>query len=177
MKNQHIVLSVITAAAALLSTGAQATDGTVTFTGAVTATTCTVNAGSPSFTVTLPTVSVSALSTAGATAGSTAFQIALTACTAGASVSTYFEPGATVDSTTSRLKNAGTATNVQVGLLNGDDSSAILAGAAQASQNSHSTPITAGAATLKYFAQYVANGAAAGAGSVSASVTYTLIYA
>jgi major type 1 subunit fimbrin (pilin) len=179
MKSQHIALGVIAAAAALLTTAAQASDGTITITGAVTATTCTINGGgaASSFTVPLPTVSTSALPANGATAGRTAFKIALTGCTpTTGTVATYFEPGTQVDLTTNRLKNGGTATNVQVGVLNGDDMSAVLVGAAQASQNSHSASITAGAATLNYYAQYVATGGAAGAGSVNTSVTYTLIY-
>ena len=127
------------AAAAAMPAVSQAADGTITFTGQITSQTCTIsgNGGGKNFTVTLPTVSTSALATAGTTAGRTPFNIALSNCTPNSgNVSTYFEPGATVDTTTGQLINAsGTATNVEIGLLNGD-SSVITLGAAQASQNS-----------------------------------------
>jgi len=166
-------------AAASLPTASYAADGTITFTGLITSQTCTIsgNGGGKNFTVTLPTVSTSALAAAGATAGRTPFNIALTNCTPNSgNVSTYFEPGATVDTTTGQLLNAsGTATNVEIGLLN-TDSSVITLGAAQASQNSKVVALASGAATLKYFAQYVATGGAATAGTVNTTTLYSIVY-
>ncbi|RQQ05919.1 type 1 fimbrial protein [Burkholderia stagnalis] len=158
---------------------AQAVDGTITFTGAVTAQTCTINgngAGSKDFTVALPSVSTSALSAAGQTAGQTPFSIALTKCSSPTgSVHTFFEPGATTDLTTGNLIVAtGGATNVQIGLANAD-LSPIKAGAADASQNSKSVSIVDNAATLQYYARYVATGAAT-AGAANSSVMYSLVY-
>ncbi|HDR9585873.1 TPA: type 1 fimbrial protein [Burkholderia stabilis] len=76
------------AAAALAVTGglpamAHAVHGTITFTGAVTAQTFTINGngtGSKDFTVALPSVSTSALPAAGRVAGQTPFNITLTKC-------------------------------------------------------------------------------------------------
>lgn len=165
------------------STLSFAVDGTVTFTGTVTSNTCTINGGGTnnSFTVTLPKVSASALNAApDNTAGRTAFNIALTSCVpASGTVHTYFEPGSTVNLSTGRLTT--TVTNVEIGLLNGDDSSDIKIGATDGTtpgtQNSHAVPISvAGAATLSYFAEYNAKAGAAGTGAVNTSVRYTLVY-
>jgi major type 1 subunit fimbrin (pilin) len=162
--------------AALAPAISQAADGTITFQGNITAQTCKIsgNGGGKDFTVTLPTVSTSSLTAAGATAGRTPFRIALTECSGSGNVATYFEPGPTIDTTTGQLKSNGTATNVQVGLLN-NDFSKIMLGAAQSSQNSKPIAIASGAANLDYVAQYVATGAAT-AGAVNSSVMYTIIY-
>ena len=175
------LLSTLLAAASLIALApvAHAADGTITFTGQITAQTCTIagNGGSNNFTVTLPTVSVSSLATAGATAGRTPFSIALSNCTPNTgNVSTYFEAGPTIDTATGQLLNAsGTAKQVEVGLLN-SDSSAIMLGAAQASQNSEVVALTSGAATLNYSSQYVATGGAATAGTVNTTVMYSMTY-
>lgn len=175
-----IISALLLVGAATASQIASASDGTITFNGSITAQTCTINgngSGSNNFTVTLPKVSTSALPAAGKVAGATPFTVALTACTpASGNVHTYFEPGPTVDTATGNLVlNTGGATNVEIGLLNSDFST-IKVGAADASQNSKSVAISsAGAATLAYYAQYVATGAAT-AGAATSSVTYSLIY-
>lgn len=165
-------------AAALLPGVSHASDGTITFNGMVTATTCdvSINGQGPSPTITLPTVQASALP-AGATAGQTPFTFSLTNCTGGTSteVAAYFEIGPNVNQTTGNLRNSGgTAANVEVGLLNSDFSGIPLH---VSPQNILYVPITSGAATLTYIAQYVADAAAAaGPGNVNTSVTYSLTY-
>ncbi|MBV8272441.1 MAG: type 1 fimbrial protein [Cupriavidus sp.] len=174
-----------------MSPAAFAADGTITFTGRVTAQTCTIagNGGNNNFTVALPTVSASTLATAGNFAGRTPFSIQLTGCNPNSgNVATYFEPGATIDATTGRLINTATtaaatettaattaATNVQVGLLNADLTNIAL-GSAFASQNSQQVAITGGTATLQYYAQYVATGGATTAGDVTTTATYSIVY-
>ncbi|MDQ8024313.1 MAG: fimbrial protein, partial [Moraxellaceae bacterium] len=157
---------------AALSSPASAADGTITITGTVQAATCTVSNGG-AVAVALPTVSTSALSTSGTVAGTKAFQIGLTACTVGPATA-YFEAGPNIDTTTGRLKNNGTATNVQVQLLNSAGNAINLAGAS-GSQNGTSITLVAGANNLNYSAQYYATGAAT-AGSVTTSVVYTMQY-
>ncbi|WP_144153973.1 fimbrial protein [Paraburkholderia sp. BCC1885] len=174
-----LISAVIFAGAAMASQFAAAADGTITFNGTITAQTCTINgngSGSNNFTVTLPTVSSSTLAAAGQTAGRTPFSIALTNCTPNSgNVHTFFEAGPTVDTTTGNLVvNAGGATNVEIGLQNFDFTN-ITAGAADASQNSKSVAINSGKATLNYYAQYVATGAAT-AGAANSSVMYTMSY-
>ncbi|AQV98722.1 fimbrial protein [Cupriavidus necator] len=158
-------------------------DGTITFNGMIIAQTCTINgngSGSKDFTVTLPAVSASTLGTAGNTAGQTPFQIALTNCTPNTgNVHTFFEAGPTTDTTTGNLilaAGAGNATNVQIRLLNGGaGNTPIKAGFADASQNSSSVAITSGSATLPYYAQYYATGAAT-AGIATTTVMYSVAY-
>lgn len=178
MKLKNLAFISAAAIVASLPTASYASDGTITFNGSIASQTCTVNgngSGSSNFTVSLPTVSKSSLSTAGQVAGRTAFNIALTGCSNSGTVHTYFEPGATTDAATGNLVlNSGGATSVEIGLLN-SDFSPISAGFADASQKSLSTNISSGSATLSYYAQYVATGSA-GPGAANSSVTYTLVY-
>lgn len=165
--------------AALASQAARAVDGTITFTGKVVANTCVfkVNGGSSSNTVVLPVVFTTALGTAGNVAGNTAFTIAASGCDTNlASVQAYFS-SANVDGTTGNLKNTGTATNVQVQLLNGTTSTVMPLNAGTATaQNSPVGTLSSGAATMNYSAQYIAVGGAATAGLVNTSVAYTINY-
>jgi major type 1 subunit fimbrin (pilin) len=177
MKTTYLSAAVFAGIAAV-SQFASAADGTITFNGNITAQTCTINGGgaASNFAVTLPTVSSSSLAAAGQTAGRTPFTISLSNCTPNTgNVHTFFEAGPTTDSTTGHLiVNTGGATNVQIDLLN-SDATDIKAGFADVSQNSLPVAITAGAATLNYFAQYIATGAAT-AGAASSSVMYTMAY-
>ena len=165
-------------ALALGSVAAHAADGTVTINGMVTDQTCKVSANSKDITVTLPTVGVGSLATAGTTAGRTPFTINLENCKAG-DVSAFFETGGNVDAASGRLNNtdAGGAQNVQVQLLS-DSSVAIpvLANAAQAAVTTKATVANDGeSAALNYYAEYYATGAAT-AGKVATSVQYTINY-
>ena len=164
--------------AALASQAARAVDGTITFTGKVVANSCTfkVNGGGSSNTVVLPVVFTSALTAAGNVAGNTTFTISATGCdTLLTSVQAYFN-GANVDGTTGNLKNTGTATNVQVQLLNGTTTVMPLNAANATAQNSPVGTLSGGAATMSYSAQYIAVGGAATAGLVNTSVAYTINY-
>ena len=163
-------------ALALGSVAAHATDGTVTINGKVTDQTCKVSANSKDITVTLPTVGVGSLATAGTTAGRTPFTINLENCKAG-QVSAFFETGGNVDAASGRLNNTGNASNVQVQLLS--DSSVVIPVLANAAQAPVTTKATvakdADSAALNYYAQYYATGAAT-AGNVATSVQYTINY-
>ena len=155
-----------------------AADGTITFTGAVTAKTCTINGGTADFTVTLPTVSTGQLAAAGDVAGRTPFSINLTGCTADTQVATYFEPGANVDFSSGRLNNTGDAANVQVQLLGSNNTAipVLAVGVGGVQTNSQLVAVSgAGAADLNYYAEYYATGAST-AGSVATTVEYTIIY-
>jgi type 1 fimbria pilin len=147
---------------------------------AITVVASTCNITSP--TVTLPSVSTRALQ-AGQVAGSTAFSITMTGCQSGSPNAVSVFSGSGIDTTTGYLKNTGTATNVEVQLLNGAGSTSQTAGTpilldqAGSAQNSGIYNITSGNATLNYYAQYVAiNAAAAGAGTVKSTVAFTIYY-
>ncbi|AOI68794.1 fimbrial protein [Burkholderia ubonensis] len=160
-----------------LPMAAHATDGTITFNGAIEAQTCTisVNGGDKDATVQLPTVSASTLAAKGQTAGATNFTIALSECSGKATqVRAFFEAGPNVDGTSGNLNNTnGAATNVQVQLLNADG---VALKAGDESQRSYAaTTLSNGAATMIYGAQYYATGAST-AGDVRTSVTYAIDY-
>lgn len=166
------------AAAAALPAVSHAADGTITINGKIGTQTCTIDGngtGNKDFTVALPKVSTSALASGGMTAGRTPFKIGLKNCSpATGNVYTHFEPGTTVNSTTGQLFNAaGTAKNVEIGLLNGDTSNIAVG---KADENSKIVALTNGAADLPYYAQYVATGGAAGQGTVNTSVMYSIMY-
>lgn len=173
-----------TASATLLLAGlasqAQAFDGTITFTGNISAQTCTVGAAGSTTngTVTLPTISTKALSAANDTAAATQFSIKLSACSGTATqAAAWFESGTNVDPASGRLKNTGTATGVDVALYNTTSNTPIAIGQGDGSIGSSGAafPITAGAATMYYQARYYAT-APVTTGTISASVNYTIQY-
>lgn len=190
IKRAMLVAGITTTMALPLST--QASDGTITFTGAVTASTCTINvngSGSTTTTVALPTVDVEALTNVSprTSAAGTFFNIALSGCTAvndyGSAAPThvqiYFEAGPNVDQATSGLINTVTGSNVEVSLYLASASSIvgtlITPGAAT---NQPLSQLMTNAGTQWFYAGYTTAGANTQAtpGAVSTSVTYSLIY-
>ncbi|EOX4902160.1 fimbrial protein [Vibrio alginolyticus] len=157
-----------------------ATNGTITFVGEVTDTTCdiSVGGGASDSTITLPTVSSANLSNVGETAGRVEFDVSLSNCSDAASKSAYafFESGANVDSSTGRLVNTGNATNVDLQILDVANSYApIKVGNTAQNSESVASAITDNSSTLKYAVEYYATGVAT-AGTVNSSVTYTISY-
>lgn len=158
---------------------AQASDGTISFSGSVVNASCTVkvNNSAASATVNLPTVSQATLGANGEVAGATRFTVNLSGCTTGRTVNVYFEAGSTVDPITGNLINGGTAGNVQVQLLTNSGSAISVGSSSQATSTGVTTTaspsVTGG--VLNYSAQYYATGAST-AGSVTTSVTYSLTY-
>jgi major type 1 subunit fimbrin (pilin) len=183
--NAKYFSSLIVGALAAASVGSSfAADGIITIDGEITANTCTINGGHPDIPVTLPTVSVNSFGSKGATAGETPFTIALTGCTQAGNVHTFFEASPMTNPDTGFLKlegagNQGVATGVEIALLNKDFSD-IKLGVADAAQNSNAEALTAGAATLTYYARYVAivdpTATAVTAGEANSRVIYTIAY-
>ena len=173
----------LTATALLGCQIAHAYDGKIEFVGKITGQTCAINgngSNAKDFTVTLPTVSKTALSIVGTPAGRTPFTITLTACTpATGTVTTYFEPGPTVDVASGQLiiDTGGTtnASNVRLALSN-DDNTIIKVGSNVGDSGSKPVAISAaGVANLNYVVQYIPTGVV-GVGDVKSRVQYTLIY-
>jgi major type 1 subunit fimbrin (pilin) len=191
------------ATALALPLSSQASDGTITFTGAVTASTCTLKvngAGTGDGAVALPTVDTSALTNAATptkTAAGTFFSVGLTNCTAATDilpgptapthVAIYFEAGPNVDVATGGLINAGTS-NVEVNLYNASNATVVgsqIKPGTATNTTSYATPLAITTYALLagplqwFYAGYstAANGGvAASPGSVSTSVTYSLVY-
>jgi major type 1 subunit fimbrin (pilin) len=168
------------------SINAHAADGTITIQGAVSDTTCSINGaatGTPAdIAVVLPTVPAGSLSTAGAVAGTSNpsdIKMVLSGCSGAATKAiAHFENGTTVDQTSGYLKNmasTGGAQNVEVRLLNANMLPINIVNGANNDIASNGAAISAGSATLQYFAQYFATGKAQ-AGTLSTSVQYTMQY-
>lgn len=162
-------------------------DGTITFTGTVTAASCTVkgptSAGSNNFAVALPTVSANTLTANGTgpyAASNTGFTMTLSGCPAGAKVGAQFYSAANADTATGNgtLKGTGVA-GVDVQLLDSTNT-AVTIGTAVPTGNANvtdQTTVSSGGATLNYSAQYYATSAYAGAGgAVSTTVNYVINY-
>jgi len=163
------VLALSLMAAAYIS-AAQASDGTVTFTGLIKSQTCTAN--SP--VVILPELGTGALTTAAQVAGEMTFNIDLTDCSpATGNVYAYFEQGANVNAN-GRLNNTGAATNVDLQLLD-KAKSPINIGTADQTSSATTVPLANGQASLPYSARYYATGPVT-AGSVASSVTFSIVY-
>lgn len=152
-----------------------ASDGTITFNGAVTDTSCTVvvNGGTADGTVTLPTVSTGILNLSGNVAGATNFTLDLSGCDPVGTVNAFFEAGANVDPATGNLTNTGTAANVVVQLFADNDLTQQIKPGLEGQTSA--TDVIAAAGTLYYVAQYYATDAAT-AGTFSSTVTYSLTY-
>ncbi len=170
-----------------VSSGVTANDGTITFSGSITAATCDISGGDESnpnqgadFTVTLPNVSTTALSAAGLLAGDTPFFINLSGseCANDRVANVVFEraQSTNIDAATGNLKNhtvAGAAKNVQVRVLNHDKKVLNL----NLANTSHQpVTITSNTAQFKYWGQYIATGGAAGGGTVNTDVIYSVAY-
>ena len=182
MKKRFIPAVLLASLGFLAAKPAFAIDGTIDFSGEITANTCTVKIDSGSTgsgTVILPAVSMSAFPTTNSVAGTTAFNIALSNCSIGkdTTVSTYFEPG-TYTNTTGRLSQShgSGATGVEIQLLNSAQSVMNLA-ASQGNQNDVGSLMTMGAtsAVLTYYARYFSTGAVS-AGPVTSQVSYSVVY-
>jgi major type 1 subunit fimbrin (pilin) len=170
----------------LASLGAQAADGTISFTGTVSNTTCSINgtaSGTPAnLSVVLPTVSAGTLSAQGSVAGTSGpsdMTLALTGCTGGATKAiATFENGPTVDQANGYLTNqatTGPANNVEIRLLNASLQPINITTGLNNAIDGNGATITSGSGNLKYFAQYYSKGAVT-PGAVSTSVQYTMQY-
>lgn len=165
---------------------AHAADGTITFSGKVLSSTCsvgTVTGGSVTsgnVAVTLPDVQSTAFTAQGSHAGLTPFSLNLTGCPttpSGVSVGATFS-GASIDPSTGAIKNTSGASfsNAEVQMTDSSGTAINL--------NSQPAfgPVTAsispsGTASLSYQAQYFQPTATAiTAGTVTAAVSYTLTY-
>jgi len=183
---KSVISAVAIAVMSLFALNAQAADGTITFNGTITDTTCSINgvsSGTPAdVTVTLPTVPAGTLAAAGDTAGVSGpsdIHFALSGCTGAATKAiARFENGPTVDQASGNLVNqagAGGATNVQVQLLNSKFEPINVTTNSNNDLAANGADISSGSGDLTYFGQYIATGAAT-SGTVDTSVQYTMDY-
>lgn len=183
MIKSPFVLATVFGVNALIAMSANAADGTINFTGKIQDVTCSVtaNGGAGVATVTLPTVSKTAVAGINTTAGDTNFNISVTGCTgtgvAGSGVAVLFEPGLNVNAS-GRLNNvSGTATGVDLAIYQAGGVAPLNLGVAPASAY---MPLTGaspdGTATLPYTVKYYSTALAPAAGTVESSVVYSVVY-
>jgi major type 1 subunit fimbrin (pilin) len=188
MKKLILSAALIASVAALTAQSAMAADGTITFNGSISSTTCSVHGGAPgsgsgNFTVNLPSVSASAFANGvGSVAGATQYNIYVGAageanCADGTQVNVHYEPTSPrIDPTTGYLSldsAAGAATGVQLQLLNGGDKSVInLANA----PDSTVVTVANNTATLPFYVQYVSGATNVTPGPATSSVLYSIAY-
>jgi len=161
-------------------------DGTVTFTGKLTANTCQVDQDSKDRQVTLPTLSTQRLTTAGNYDGTTNFTLNVINCSADVKeIGAHFEAlgstgrnPATGNLTNSDVSATG-AKNVEVRLYDADGSQLVLGSSSKTisvtAAAEGETESTGGTATLNYAGGYYATGQTS-AGDVKAQVVYSLVY-
>ena len=164
-------------ASALFSTNALASDNTITFMGEVSDETCSisVNGSDASPVVLLPTVTATELN-ANQVAGATTFDVGVSNCTgssSGVQISTVFV-GNNISSATGNLGSTGSATNVEIQILDTSDAEidfrSAFTGTGDLSLAANQT-----SASATYKAQYSSAGAAT-TGTVLASLQYAVSY-
>ncbi|PYB80516.1 fimbrial protein [Pseudomonas soli] len=171
---KNILHFLVVGLAVMCSFSVYAADGTISFSGSISNQTCVIegNSGVTAKTVPMDRVAASSMSTVGQVAGRKGFSLALTGCT-GSSALVRFEQGATVDAATGNLINqASDGSNVQIQILNANFEPINL----QTNEGSISTAINDKAASVKFYAQYIAATAAATAGQVTSSVQFSMDY-
>lgn len=180
MKRQIIAVSLLMVASSVQFANAAASDGTINFTGAITAQTCTINVNnngsSPS--VILPTVSTAGMNAAGLTKGSTALNFALTACAGTASnASVFFQggPGVTVNGTVANTAPIAVAATGIALQINDSNNSPVTIGSSN-QLTSGLTPIATGNASMAYTVQYVTTNPTPTAGMFAGAVMYSINY-
>lgn len=175
MKNRGISDFCTVALLAFLNTNVSAAhDGTLNFSGNITNRTCSIVGGN-TLTVTLPTVARETLSSPGSLSGVTFFVLALTECDATANgIYAYFNNDKGVDAE-GRLLNSGTAKNVALELRDARYAFIPIGSADQTNSPFFTAVSVDGQARLYYSAQYYATGVVT-AGTVSATVTYSVVY-
>jgi len=179
MKLKAILYTSLTAA--LFSAGAvhaapvSVSGGTINFEGQVVDAACSVTADADNQTITLDQVQATKLATPGQAAGQQQpFTISLEGCnsTVSANAGVTFN-GQADTTTTTALANtagAGSATNVALQLY-GPDGKELGLGTA-----SSTIPLSDGQNVLPFSVDYIATGAAATAGAVSATATFNINY-
>jgi major type 1 subunit fimbrin (pilin) len=151
---------------------AQSPTVTISFTGYYNSVSCTVQGGN--LNVTLPTISTTALSSAGATAGATEFNIPVLCESDVNSLVAYFQQGPTTDAdgnlNVENPTDPKSATRVQIQLTNGDGSPIRVGDVSTVKPVS----VKGSAVTsIPFFARYYATGQAS-AGTVNTYVTFVL---
>jgi major type 1 subunit fimbrin (pilin) len=170
--NKKLASMLATASLLMLSAGAHAADGTISFTGTLQGTTCTTAVAGTSGTVALARVNTSSLAAVNARSGRTSFSIALSGCSGVNNVTASFV-GANIDTNSGRLRDTGAnAGRVSIAVMDASSGRDIKLG----TDISSPVAISGGTASIPFLAEYNADAVGAVAGAVSSTVAYELSY-
>lgn len=173
--NKYLVI----AACIVSSNAIAASNNTIRFQGEVADETCsvTINGNTALPVVLLPTVSKKDLASSGSTAGETPFTIAVSGCTGSTTTDTNINTIFVANNITSsnRVGNTGTATNVSLELIEPTGSKAALDVTGTKSNAGLVLKQNEKSATHDYAVRYYAEGQAE-AGTVLGSVQYSISY-
>lgn len=179
-----------TTALMLASPLVQAADGTITFNGTITASTCVVAGAaqtgqthSTAATINLPTLPTSAFDSGTSIAGTTNFEILLTGCLATTNLQNVRALFTTADTVSNGVivaganGNSAAAGNIGV-ILQTETGAAIDVNGGTNLDPGAALPTTSGDVTMKYQASYsvVNSGAAVTAGAVYNTINYEISY-
>lgn len=183
------ILASVAVASTLFSAGAMAADGTITFSGNVTASACTTLTGvsvaggtaAVNQTINLPTVPVPALNVASGTyLGHTAFKISLTGCASSSALSnvraifdTPFAPAS--DASVAGNTAPSGATDVSVAILTPAGVQVDMNGGSAIAPG-YTLPSSAGAIDMDFVAVYKSLSTNVSAGPVTGTANYTISY-
>ena len=180
MKMKTKIASGVLAAIAMLGANlAHAYDGTITFTGFITSTTCVVSSQADQ-TVTLPYVGTSSFTPQSPFAGKTQFTISVSGCSGQTKVKAFFESNSIIDQDTGMLQNKLVGnTNMLLALrhMNGT-----LIDLRESLRQSSGTldgmwgTITGEQGSIDYTVEYYAKNGIAIGGPVQSSISYSMRY-
>lgn len=160
-------------------------DDTISFSGSLSATTCTVtgSTGGSSFTVQMGSPSASNFQDPNSVGDETPFSISLTGCTGGTATKarpffsgTNINSAGTLDNTYDKAHGSGGATNIQLALYDEPLDSVIRLNNTRTTQSLQTPSIASGSATLLFAARYVSPLGNAGVGGFETQVTYVIDY-
>lgn len=151
---------------------ANAIDGTINFTGVISADACTVNVSGGTAPIDMGTISSAALATVGDSASRGQLQIVLSACSAAAtSAAVKFDGQSDSADNTLLALTTGGASGVAIGLYEEDGTTKIPLGSASVSKPLSSTANT----ELNFVAKYVSTGPVT-VGAANAVTQFTVDY-
>ncbi|MBF4180417.1 fimbrial protein [Lelliottia nimipressuralis] len=173
MKSTYLALT-LASCMGLVAHTASAADGTINFTGALTADTCTVDTASQNYTVNMGQVAKTVFTATGTAGPQTAFQLTLSACPASVTGVQFTPTSGAVNTTNTdllALASGSTATGVGIALYDGNGT--------QIPYRSASTqvyPVTDGAATINLSAALVSTADNVTSGDFTATTPFYITY-
>jgi major type 1 subunit fimbrin (pilin) len=173
MKNNVIALGFLSCLFAV--SAANAADGTISFTGSVTAAACTVNTQTATQSVDLGSINSAGFTSVGTVAGATRFDITLASCP-NTITKTSVKFDGTPDATDSRLlalTSGQTATGLGVAIYESNGTTLIPMQTASASKDLEEDATTT---TMTFIAKYMSTGEKVEAGTAGASTSFTVGY-